>query len=150
MLTRPSLVLATLLSTAVAVSAERSASGVTTEIDVDFDTQKHPFVYDLPTTSPDPPNQKDDVPAEALEGTRHDINNGAVVARTETTIITTTTTTTTTQQSSAGRRRARPPGPEAAAGYRGLLLTTILVCLVAFGIGTVLGWIWPDGLRSEW
>ncbi|KAK6209995.1 hypothetical protein QIS74_11579 [Colletotrichum tabaci] len=146
MLARPSLVLATLLATAaaisVAVSAERAASGVvSTDFDVGFDAQKHPFVYDLPTTSSsDPPNDKDGIPAAAFyDGTRPDMDDGAAVAARPRT----------TTQSSAGRRRARPPGPEAAR-YRGLLLTTILVCLVAFGVGTILGWIWPDGLRSEW
>ncbi|WQF76746.1 hypothetical protein CDEST_01760 [Colletotrichum destructivum] len=144
MLARLSLVLATLLATAaaisVAVSAEHAASGVATDIDVGFDAQKHPFVYDLPTTSySDPPNEKDGIPAAAFDGTRPDMSYGAAVAARPRS----------TTQSSAGRRRARPPGPEAAR-YRGLVLTTILVCLVAFGIGTILGWIWPDGLRSEW
>ncbi|GJD05303.1 hypothetical protein ColKHC_14128 [Colletotrichum higginsianum] len=147
MLARPSLVLATLLATllataaaiGVAVSAERAASGVATDIDVGFDAQKHPFVYDLPTTSSSgPPNEKDGIPA-FYDGTRPEMNDGAAVAARPRT----------TTQSSAGSRRARPPGTEAAR-YRGLLLTTILVCLVAFGIGTILGWIWPDGLRSEW
>ncbi|GKT88955.1 hypothetical protein CT0861_07110 [Colletotrichum tofieldiae] len=54
-----------------------------------------------------------------------------------------------TAQSSAGRRRAQPPVPKPM-GYAGAMAMTVLMCLVAFGIGSILGWIWPDGLRSEW
>ncbi|KAK1962385.1 hypothetical protein LY78DRAFT_740360 [Colletotrichum sublineola] len=54
-------------------------------------------------------------------------------------------------QSSAGRRRAQPPALKPpTGGYAGVVVMTGLMCLVAFGIGSILGWIWPDGLRSDW
>ncbi|KAK2040885.1 hypothetical protein LZ31DRAFT_28409 [Colletotrichum somersetense] len=59
-------------------------------------------------------------------------------------------TLTAATQSSAGRKSAQPPAIKPTWGYAGVVVTTVLTCFVAFGIGSILGWIWPDGLRSEW
>ncbi|GKT47627.1 uncharacterized protein ColSpa_07808 [Colletotrichum spaethianum] len=53
-----------------------------------------------------------------------------------------------TTQSSAGMRRTQPPVLKPME-YAGAMALTALICLAAFGIGSILGWIWPDGLRSE-
>ncbi|KAK2033531.1 hypothetical protein LX32DRAFT_725107 [Colletotrichum zoysiae] len=52
-------------------------------------------------------------------------------------------------QSSAGQKSAQPPAIKPTGGYAGVVVMTVLTCVVAFGIGSILGWIWPDGLRSE-
>ncbi|OHE91714.1 hypothetical protein CORC01_13005 [Colletotrichum orchidophilum] len=65
-------------------------------------------------------------------------------------LLTMKPTATATAHSSAGRRRAKPPvAVPKKVSYAGLMATTVLTCLVAFAIGSVLGWIWPDGLRHE-
>ncbi|KAF6834768.1 hypothetical protein CMUS01_06044 [Colletotrichum musicola] len=61
---------------------------------------------------------------------------------------------------SAGKRRARPvalkggtgtaSGGGGGAAAAGGILMTVVVCLVFFAFGTLIGWIWPDGLRSDW
>ncbi|KAI3543494.1 hypothetical protein CSPX01_06150 [Colletotrichum filicis] len=57
---------------------------------------------------------------------------------------------TATRQASAGRRTAKPPvAVPKKTSYAGLMATMILTCLVAFGVGSVLGWIWPDALRQD-
>ncbi|KAL0932368.1 uncharacterized protein CTRU02_213321 [Colletotrichum truncatum] len=57
---------------------------------------------------------------------------------------------TSTPQTSAGKRRAKPPVANAGGGPVGFnILFMVVVCLVFFGVGTVLGWLWPDGLNSQ-
>ncbi|KAK2057873.1 hypothetical protein LY76DRAFT_605933 [Colletotrichum caudatum] len=58
-------------------------------------------------------------------------------------------TQTAATQSSAGRKSAQPPAIKPTGGYAGVVVMTVLTCVVAFGIGSILGWIWPDGPRSE-
>ncbi|WYZ40998.1 hypothetical protein EsH8_IV_001339 [Colletotrichum jinshuiense] len=89
------------------------------------------------------PNEPYDTPETTLYGTP---TAGPTYARNTASAASPTATT----QTSAGRRRARPPSASVPVSYVGGLLMTLAICLVAFGIGTVLGWIWPDGLRSEW
>ncbi|KAF9875320.1 hypothetical protein CkaCkLH20_07140 [Colletotrichum karsti] len=56
-------------------------------------------------------------------------------------------TAATTTAASKGRRRAEPVGARSGGGG---ILTTVVICLVFFGVGTLIGWIWPDGLKSSW
>ncbi|KAH9229526.1 hypothetical protein K456DRAFT_746249 [Colletotrichum gloeosporioides 23] len=53
-------------------------------------------------------------------------------------------TATTTAAASRGKRKAQP----AQAG--GGIFGTVIICLGLFAVGTLVGWIWPDGLRSSW
>ncbi|KAK2753006.1 hypothetical protein CKAH01_06247 [Colletotrichum kahawae] len=53
-------------------------------------------------------------------------------------------TAATTAAASRGKRKAQPV--QAGGGIFG----TVIICLGLFAVGTLIGWIWPDGLRSSW
>ncbi|KAK1622901.1 hypothetical protein BDP81DRAFT_333280 [Colletotrichum phormii] len=127
--------LATIIATAdtlnVTVPSEIEA-GVETEIEIGFDYWKQPFVYE---TLPGPETTLYGTPTAPTEYSWYSLL---------------TAKPTSTRQASAGKRRAKPPvAVPKKTSYAGLMVTTVLTCLVAFGIGSVLGWIWPDGLRHD-
>ncbi|KAK1709884.1 hypothetical protein BDP67DRAFT_408543 [Colletotrichum lupini] len=134
--------LMTLLSTAhalnVTVPSEIKA-GVETEIEIGFDYWKQPFVYE---TLPGPVFEE-----IVAETTLYGTPTAPTVYSWESLL---TARPTATRQASAGRRMAKPPvAVPKKTSYAGLMATMILTCLVAFGIGSVLGWIWPDALRQD-
>ncbi|TEA19644.1 hypothetical protein C8034_v009338 [Colletotrichum sidae] len=49
------------------------------------------------------------------------------------------------QTSAARRRRANPKRVAVGGG----IFTTVAICLAFFGIGTLIGWLFPDGFRQD-
>ncbi|KAK1987721.1 hypothetical protein LZ30DRAFT_777337 [Colletotrichum cereale] len=157
LVTTPLLVLATLVSADVAIFLTTGTWADTCPLGdlVPLDASNPSVAIPADLAHSD---EKHGIPAARLNGTEPAIHRrGVVVDSTPSAIdmaivawMDTSARPTLTTQSSAGRRSAQPPALKPTGGYTGALAMTGLMCLVAFGIGSILGWIWPDGLRSEW